>query len=90
MLISVFISLPKSEEGAGFSLVVPKPLSLLLSLIKLLDVACGQGHLCRPSSACPIRGITLPSCLLASLLVLLVNLMICRQDCQARALGLGL
>ena len=70
--------------------MVPKPLSLLLGLIKLLHVACGQGDLCRPSSACPIGGITLPSCLLPSLLVLLVNLMICRQDCHARALGLGL
>ena len=69
--------------------MVPKLLSFLLSLIKLLHVACGEGNLRRSSSSSSIGRITLPSCLLACLLVLLVNLMIA-QDCQTRALRLGL
>ena len=69
--------------------MVPKPLSFLLSLIKLLHVACGEGYLRRSSSSSPIGRIALPSCLLACLMVLLVNLMI-SQDCQTRALRLGL
>ena len=70
--------------------MVPKLLSFLLCLIKLLHIACGERNLRRPrSSSSSIGKIALPSCLLTCLLVLLVNLMIAK-GCQTRALRFGL